>query len=268
VDDIKLPGIKNLLTIYTMSKYLYLSVTPEALIASMLPPAEFGEYMATGTKKSNKGQMIFIEVDIEQVKDLVDLDYIEKSCVRHADGTPKHSVYLSVYRVLETIPLKAMKNLYLTTDNGIVLELAPSLYDQSCKETPALHLYQELCPVTPQIVSEYCPAEFLKVLTDGSLQFKLPKLFFAEMKLGELASNPATGSVEQLPYTYVGHLRDCLLSLKGYKKKMKTVVRTYSGSLLYRSVASGFYLGSGDDMIYYRYPSMGELEEINYELFA
>ena len=88
-----------------MSKYLYLSITPEALIASMLPPAEFGEYMATGTKKSNKGQMIFIEVDLEQVKDLVDNDYIEKNCVRHPDGSPKHSVYLSVYRVLETIQI-------------------------------------------------------------------------------------------------------------------------------------------------------------------
>ena len=116
-----------------MSKYLYLSVTPEALIASMLPPAEFGEYMATGTKKSNKGQMIFFEVDMDQVKDLVDMDYIEKNCVRHDDGQPKHSVYLSVYRVLETIPLQALKNLYLTTDNGIVLELTPSKYDESCE---------------------------------------------------------------------------------------------------------------------------------------
>lgn len=251
-----------------MSKYLYLSVTPEALIASMLPPAEFGEYMATGTKKSNKGQMIFFEVDYEQVKELVDTDYIERSCVRHADGTPKHSVYLSVYRVLETIPLKALKNLYLTTDNGIVLELTPSKYeDTTCKEN-SLHLYQELCPVAPQVVSEYCPAQFIKALTDGSRQFKLPKLFFVEMKLGELATNPATGSAEHLPYTHVTHLRDCLLSLKGYAKKMKTVVRSYNGSLLYRSVASGFYVGSAEEMIYYRYPSMAELEEINYDFLA
>ena len=251
-----------------MSKYLYLSVTPEALIASMLPPVEFGEYMATGTKKSNKGQMIFFEVDLEQVKDLVDNDYIEKNCVRHSDGLPKHSVYLSVYRVLETIPLKALKNLYLTTDNGIVLELTPTPYDNSCEEKTSLHLYQELCPVYPQVVSEYCPAAFMKALTDGSRQFKLPKLFFVEMKLGELADNPATGSAEHLPYTHVRHLRDCLMALSGYEKRMKTVVRSYNGSLLYRSVASGFYVGSGDEMIYYPYPSMAELEEINYDFLA
>ncbi len=251
-----------------MSKYLYLSVTPEALIASMLPPAEFGEYMATGTKKSNKGQMIFFEVDLGQVKELVDNDYIEKNCVRHPDGSPKHSVFLSVYRVLETIPLRALKNLYLTTDNGIVLELTSSKYDESCEERPSHHLYQELCPVSPQVVSEFCPASFVKVLTDGSRQFKLPKLFFVELKLGELAANPATGSAEHLPYTHVRHLRDCLLALKGYEKKMKTVVRSYNGSLLYRTVSSGFYVGAGSDMIYYRYPSMSELEEINYDFLA
>ncbi len=251
-----------------MSKYLYLSVTPEALIASMLPPAEFGEYMATGTKKSNKGQMIFFEVDFEQVKDLVDNDYIEKNCVRHPDGTPKHSVYLSVYRVLETVPLKALKNLYLTTDNGIVLELTQSKYDESFEDTPSLHLYQELCPVSPLVVSEYQPASFLKNLTDGSRQFKLPKLFFVELKLGELAANPATGSAEHLPYTQVRHLRDCLLSLSGYAKKMKTVVRSYNALLLYRTVASGFYVGADKEMIYYRYPSMIELEVINYDFLA
>jgi len=251
-----------------MSKYLYLSITPEALIASMLPPSEFGEYMATGTKKSNKGQMIFFEVDLEQVKDLVDMAYIDKNCVRHADGLPKHSAYLSVYRVLETIPLKALKSLYLTTDSGVVLELKQTPYDRSCEEKDTLHLYQELCPVTPQVVSEFCPASFVKALTDGSRQFKLPKLFFVEMKLGELAENPATGSAEHLPYTHVRHMRDCLLSLSGYEKKMKTVVRSYNGSLLYRTIASGFYVGADNEMIYYRYPTMAELEDLNYDFLA
>ena len=48
-----------------MSKFIYLTATPEALIASMLPPAEFGAYLSTGTKKRNKGQAIFFEVDLE-----------------------------------------------------------------------------------------------------------------------------------------------------------------------------------------------------------
>ena len=106
-----------------MSKYIYLSAIPEALIASMLPPKDFGGYMATGTKKRNVSQAVYFEIDIEMIKSLIDMDYVNSRCVRKEDGTPKSSVYLSVYKVLELIPFKAFKNLYVTTETGAVLEL-------------------------------------------------------------------------------------------------------------------------------------------------
>jgi hypothetical protein len=118
------------------------------------------------------------------------------------------------------------------------------------------------------VASELTPSAFLKKLTDGSTPIVLPKLFFVDLKLGELASNPLTGSVEHLPYSNIGHLRDCLEILKGeYEKHMKTVQRVYSGSLLYRTIETGFYVGSGDDIFFYPYPSLSELENINYEFF-
>ena len=251
-----------------MSKYIYLSITPEGLIGSMLPPQDFGAYMATGTKKRNKGQSIFFEVDFDQVKDLIDLDYFNRRCVNKADGRPKHTVYLSVYKALEIVPLKALKKLYLTTDNGIVLELSQSPYDKSKEIKNALHLYQELCPVTPQIASKHTPSEFLKALTDGSTPIIVPKLMFVELKLGELASDPLKGSAEHLPYTSVGHLRDCLEILKKDNIKVKkTVQRFFTGTLLYRTIETGFFVGSKDEIIYYRYPSMAELEDVNYDFF-
>jgi hypothetical protein len=112
------------------------------------------------------------------------------------------------------------------------------------------------------------PSAFLKKLTDGSIPIVLPKLFFVDLKLGELATNPLGGSVENLPYSNIGHLRDCLEILRGeYEKHMKTVQRVYSGSLLYRTIESGFYAGSKDEIIYYPYPNLAELENINYEFF-
>ena len=88
------------------------------------------------------------------------------------------------------------------------------------------------------------------------------------VKLGELATNPLFGSAEHLPYRNIGHLRDCLEILKGeYEKHMKTVQRVYSGELLYRTIASGFYVGAGDEILFYPYPGMKELENINYEFF-
>jgi hypothetical protein len=48
---------------------------------------------------------------------------------------------------------------------------------------------------------------------------------------------------------------------------MKTVNRIFSGELLYRTIHTGFYLGSMGEMAYYPYPRMAELEKINYNFF-
>ena len=251
-----------------MSKFIYLTATPEALIASMLPPADFGSYLSTGTKKRNKGQAIFFEVDLGAIEKLIDMDSLNRRCVAKPDGSPKSSVYLAVYKVLELIPLSALKSLYLTTDNGHTLELKKAPYDSSKEEKGRLHLFQELCPVTPLVASGLAPSAFLKRLTDGSIPIVLPKLFMVELKLGELATNPLGGSAEHLPYSNVGHLRDCLEILRGeYEKHMKTVQRFFYGSLLYRTIESGFYIGAKDEVLFYHYPTMPELENINYEFF-
>lgn len=251
-----------------MSKYVYLTCTPEALVASMLPPEGFGVYLSTGTKKRNRAQVIYFEVDLDKIMNLIDLESMNRRCVAKEDGSPKSSVYLSVYRVLETIPLSALKNLYLGTEHGKILELQRAPYYKSMESENALHLYQELCPVTPLVASDLAPSVFLKKLTDGSTPIVLPKLFFVEMKLGELATNPLHGSAEHLPYTNVGHLRDCLEILKGeYEKHMKTVQRIFNGTLLYRSISTGFYVGSKDEIVYYPYPTLSEMETLHYEFF-
>src|SRR5665647_3637266 len=251
-----------------MSKFIYLTATPEALIASMLPPEAFGEYLSTGTKKRNKGQALFFEVDLSRIEQLIDMNSLNQRCVAKPDGSPKSSVYLSVYKVLEMIPLSALKSLYLTTDNGHTLELKKAPYDVAGELRGKLHLYQELCPVTPLIASDLLPSAFLKRLTDGSTPIVLPKLFFVEVKLGELATNPLKGSVDYVPFANVGHLRDCLEILcNEYEKRMKTVNRIFSGSILYRTIESGFYIGSKDEILFYAFPGMDELGRINYEFF-
>jgi hypothetical protein len=251
-----------------MSKYIYLTCNPEALVASMLPPKSFGYYLSTGTKKRNKGQSIFFEIDLEKIEKSIDLDSLNKRCVAKPDGSPKSSVYLSVYRVLETIPMEALKSLFLTTDHGCVLELKKADYDKAKESQNDLHLYQELCPVNPLVASSLPPSVFLKRLTDASIPIVLPRLFFVELKLGELATNPLGGSSEYLPYPNIGHLRDCLEIIRGeYEKHMKTVHRIFSGELLYRTIDTGFYVGTNDEIVFYPYPKMSELEKMNYNFF-
>jgi len=251
-----------------MSKFIYLTATPEALIASMLPPEAFGEYLSTGTKKRNKGQALFFEVDLGQIEKLIDLDSMNQRCVPKPDGSPKSSAYLSVYKVLEMIPLSALKSLYVATDNGHVLELKRVLYDLEKENKKRLYLFQELCPTSPMVASELSPSAFLKRLTDGSIPITLPKLFFVELKLGNLATNPADPSIDYLPFANVVHLKDCLQILSGENdKKMKTVQRVFSGSLLFRTIESGFYIGSKDEILFYPFPEIEEIKKINYEFF-
>lgn len=246
-----------------MERYLYLTLTPEALISSMLPPKEFGNYLAVGTKKRTRGQAIFFEIDYEQVKNNLPVDYIERRCVPHDDGSPKSSVYLSIYRVLESLPLEVFKSLYLTTDDGRVLELNKEPYEET--DPTGLHLYQELCPVTPRVVSSMPPEKFMKYMTGGVEQIALPKLVFVELQLDELAHDPAQGSIRDLPYENTEHLRDCLLDLHGNStKNKKTVIRFFNRDLLFRTIKNGIFIGDSNKVFFYKFPSIQELEDKYY----
>ena len=246
-----------------MKRFLYLSLTPEGLISSMLPPEEFGNYMATGSKKRTRGQAMFFEVDMEAVKHLLPMDYIEEKCIPQAGGVPKNSVYLSIYRVLETIPLKALLSLYLVTDDGRVLTLEKGEFNAADKDE--LHLYQELGPVTPRIASTLAPNNFNMLITGGSEKVTVPRLAFVELILGDLASNPDSARMDNLPYLNVQHLRDCLLVLKNDEtKNKKTIIRTLTKDLFYRTIKNGFFVGDKEDMIHYPFPSIDELESKHY----
>ncbi len=109
-----------------MAVYLYLSTIPEALIASMLTPMDFGMYYSVGMEKKSRGQAQYFSVDRGFSSDYFPMSEIDSRCVPHPNGEPKHSVYLSVYRVLEHVPLSAIGKLYLATRDGRVLEIAPT----------------------------------------------------------------------------------------------------------------------------------------------
>ncbi len=245
-----------------MKRYLYLSLTPEALISSMLPPQEFGSYLAVGAEKKMRGQAMFFEVDQEMVKDSLPMDYIEKRCVPNEKGEPKKSVYVSVYRVLESIPNKALKNLFLTTHDGRVLELKQGKYDLSKETDRLLHLYQEIAPVTSRIASTFTPSKFLKLITDKAQKVYVPRVVFVQLRLDDLASDPVNGSDENLPYPDIDQLRFCLVELKNYPEKIKkTVIRNFQGGLLYRTCMNGFFVGSGHELLFYPYPEPAVMNE-------
>lgn len=247
-----------------MERFLYLSIIPESLIASQLTPEEFGSYYAVGTRKRSRGQAIFFQVDPEFRGESFDWEEMDRHCVPHPDGRPKRSVYLSIYRVLENVPLSALMKLYLVTDDGRVLGLERGEF--AAESYPAHHLYQELCPVTPRVVSKLSPAEFCQSITNRELTVSVPRIVFCELFLNKLARDPDAAEVEDLPYPNIGHLRDCLKELETKTTKHnKAVNRGMHGELLFRTVKNGFFVGDQEEMVYFPMPTRDELEREHYE---
>lgn len=189
-------------------------------------------------------------------------EYINKKLVPYQDGEPKRSVFLSIYRVLEKLPLKALLNLYLTTDDGKVIGLKRVDYEIP-KET-IIHLYQQFVPNRTRVASRLNPIEFMKFLTDTSKPVSTPKLFFAEVKLNKLAKDPEA-SLDNLPYPNPDHLRDCLIRLQHLPERpTKTVIRSLKEDISYRTVKDGFFIGDQKTLIFYPFPTVEELEEKYY----
>jgi len=247
-----------------MSNYLYLSLIPESLVTSMLPPEEFGRYLATGTRKRPHGPAMFFEVRPDFQSDFFDLAGAERRCVAHADGQPKHSVYLAIYRVLEHVPREALGSLFLITAHGHVLELPPSELPAEHAEAGS-HLYQELSPVHPLIASSLAPRAFCRFITDTTKAIHVPRICVVDLNLGGLAQDPVNGVASGLPYPNLEHIRNCLCELRpSGEKQIKTVDRIGRQSLIYRCVRTGFYVGDQEGLLYYPYPSLEELEGKHY----
>jgi len=240
-----------------MKKFYYLVITPESFIASHLPPEEFGHYLSVGTKKRIRSQNIFFELDPEKMKNIPH-DYIDTKLVPYPDNEPKRSVFFGIYRVLEQTPLAALKKLYLATDDGRVLGIESAAFEKT--ESNESHLYQQFNPVTTRVASKLSPPEFIEFLTDTGKPVSTPKIFFAELQLNELATDP-TAPLSNLPYPNPDHLRECLIKLNETKGKLtKTVLRFMRGDLIFRTIKNGFFIGQKKDCLYYPFPPVEELE--------
>lgn len=242
-----------------MDTYLYLSLIPEALIYSQLPPDRFGKYMAIGDKKLTRGPAIFFSLDPEFQSDAFHLEEAREKCEPHPDGSPRRSSYVSVYNVLAHVPCSVIGNLYLTTKDGITLELTAS--SESPPERKGFHLYQEICPVYPKVASPLGPEAFARYVTNPDNPVFLPKIVFCDLRLDGMATDPEKSSASNLPYKDLNHLRECLTSLRYRQDKMTKIVhRDLNKDLIYPVVESGFYIGDQEDFLYYPFPAEDDLE--------
>jgi hypothetical protein len=243
-----------------MQQRLYLSLMPEALIASMLDPEDFASYYAVGSDGTGQGEAVFVEVDPGFRDPALPIDAALKRCVPHADGQPKHTVYVSAYRVMERVPLSALGRLFLVTRDGRCLALergkVPAI------DATGLHFYKELAPTRPEVVSTLGPRAFYELIVGKREPFPaLPAIAFVELRLGELATDPLNGGVGDLPYENIRHLRSVLSALKGKHVAAKIFERCGSSDLSFRMILGGVYVGKADtDLALYPFPNAADLK--------
>ena len=246
-----------------MSNYhLYLSLIPEALIASMLEPHEFGSYYAVGKKVHVFGEAMFFEVDPSFRSDDFPFAIADERCITQPNGAPKSSVYLGIYDVLARVPVSALGNLCLVTDDGRTLELKKAPYSPDTEHP--LHLYQEFCPITPLVASRLEPKAFCHSITDPSKPVHVPRIVFSELRLGELSTDPGHGNADDLPYPAIRHLRDVLLDFTHNTKDSKLVLKQVKQGVFFRTL-QGFYVGDHTDFAHYRFPTPAELDSEHFD---
>ena len=243
----------------------YLSLFPaEALVASQLDPNQFGSYMAVGTNKSTSEQLIFAEVEGDFGSDF-DWSYAKEKCVEHSDGSPKNSLYLSIYRTLEMVPIKQIKALYLTTRDGRSLKLDPCDGEAATTERE-YHVYQELCPMSPLVVSRMEPADFIKLMTDRANKINVPKLLVADLKVIDFDNLDSTGNIGALYDRNIRHLKACIDELRADENKQnKTINRSHAESFSFNVISTGLTLGDKDGVLSFELPDADTLEREHYD---
>ncbi|NCN06086.1 MAG: hypothetical protein GW949_10710 [Spirochaetales bacterium] len=242
----------------------YLSIFPtEALIASNLEPAQFGAYMATGAKNGSYERIVFIEIEGGQ-GDYFDWKAAEERCHPHEDGRPKNSVWLSVYRVLEHVPLTALKDLYMTTLDGRTLCLAKGKFVEDTHGE--YYVYNELCPINPLVVSKLNPLEFSQYMTDTHNKVAVPKVAFADLKTINLDEPTKTGNIGRTYDRNLEHFKNCVRQVLSLPDKLnKNVERSHVEDFSYSIVNRGIYLGDGKNLVMYPMLDMADLRKNHYD---
>lgn len=158
---------------------------------------------------------------------------------------------------MEHLDLSVFGKLYLCTADGRVMALDSSPYEDDEQEKRT-SLYEELCPVSPLVVSILSPKAFIQFMTNPTHPVSLPRIFFVDMLLDRDERGKLAG---YLPYPDPLHIIDCVNDLEHQNDKVtKTVSRSPRLHGLFRTIRRGFFLGDQTGVKFYKFPDRRILE--------
>ena len=253
--------------------HLYAIIFPnQGLITSQLGPGEFGKHYAVGSSKHFDGKVVFVEIDKNLEDGFFPLNEIWKHVVPHEDGTPKRTKFAGNYRVLENIPLDKFKDMYLVTVEGKTLKLSRSKYTID-NEKGLIRVYQMLNPIQMLVGSRLDQRNFGEYFTRENTTKGCPTLCYTQVSLDvaefeRIYENDETNYLV-LPNIPNNKLKECIEEMKMNPEKKSTTISLASifQDLHFRKLRHGFWIASGNDLIFYPLPGINELENEFYDWY-
>jgi hypothetical protein len=185
----------------------------------------------------------------------------------HEDGRPKATKFISCYRVLEHLELTALKNLYLTSEEGHCLEIEPRPWPGH--ELTGENIYAEISPLRMLVLSKLDFQGFGRFITDPANSIGAPRFFYTQIDLnvGEFVTEYEHNPFMQPPISglHPAILRDAVTELRtaGYKSNKGLSLRSNMDNFSFKQIRSGFMFASQNDQKFYPMPSLGEIEKRN-----
>lgn len=254
-------------------KHLYAIMHPNyALVASMLPPREFGKHYTLGSSRFFHGQVIYSEIDVDYRHDYFPIDRYLAETHPKPDGSPKRTKFIKTYRVLEHLELSAFRNLYITSSLGKVLELQPAPYEREHKKG-YIRTFQEICPLSTIVLTYMTPQEFGRYITDPEQPKGAPKVMFCQIDLdidrflAELDDDPFLNS--PIANVHAHKLKEQISELQAnpHKRVKGISLDSALGRMSFLRLRTGFWIASGDDLLFWPIPDRGTLETEHYEWY-
>lgn len=237
-----------------------------ALVASNLPPEEFGRHYTVGSSRFYQGQVIFAQIQDDYRHDFFRIEELLKEVVPNEAGRPKRTKFIATYRVLEHIDLTAFMDLYVTSVAGKVLRLQQAPYERD-HQSGFIRTYQEICPFSAIVLSHMNPPEFGKYISDPDQPKGAPEVMFTQIEfnidefLAQIETNPFHSS--PLPNVHPHKLREQILEIKGNPSKLTKAVSLDSilGKISFLKLRTGFWIASQKGDIFYPIPDHDTLKD-------
>ena len=241
-----------------------------ALVASMLPPQEFGKHYTIGSSRYFHGQVVFAEIQNDYRHDYFPIDRVLAEVKPKPDGSPKRTKFISTYRVLEHVDLSAFKSLYVTSVMGLVLELKRQDYARD-HQPGFIRTFQEICPLSTIVLTYMTPPEFGRFITDPDQPKGAPKVLFCQIDLDidaflrDIELDPFLDS--PIPNVHPHKLREQIKELQANPQKPVKGISLDSafGRIPFLRLRTGFWIGHHEELLYYAIPDAATLEKEHYE---